>query len=49
MKVALIYNENKIDPNDVINVFGMTTKEHYSKKAVEKVAQSLERGDIQSR
>ena len=44
MKVALIYNENKIDPNDVINVFGMTTKEHYSKKAVEKVAQSLEKG-----
>ena len=44
MKVALIYNENEIDPNDVINVFGMTTKEHYSKKAVEKVAQALERG-----
>ncbi len=44
MKVALIYNENEIDPNDVINVFGMTTKEHYSKKAVEKVAQALEKG-----
>ncbi|MGY5148303.1 MAG: M20/M25/M40 family metallo-hydrolase [Candidatus Nitrosopumilus sp. bin_7KS] len=44
MKVALIYNENKIDPNDVINVFGMTTKEHYSLKAVERVAQSLEKG-----
>ena len=44
MKVALIYNENKIDPNDVINVFGMTTKEHYSTKAVERVAQSLEKG-----
>jgi len=44
LKVALIYNENKIDPNDVINIFGMTTKEHYSKKAVEKVAQSLEKG-----
>ncbi|MHA7734765.1 M20/M25/M40 family metallo-hydrolase [Nitrosopumilus sp. S6] len=44
MKVALIYNENQIDPNDVINVFGMTTKEHYSKKAVERVAQALEKG-----
>ncbi|MBT8242704.1 MAG: M20/M25/M40 family metallo-hydrolase [Nitrosopumilus sp.] len=44
MKVALIYNENKIDPNDVINVFGMTTKEHYSSKAVERVARALEKG-----
>jgi len=44
LKVALIYNENKIDPDDVINVFGMTTKEHYSKKAVERVARALEKG-----
>ena len=44
MKVALIYNETVIDPNDVINVFGMTTKEHYSSKAVERVAQALEKG-----
>ena len=44
MKVALIYNENRIDPDDVINVFGMTTKEHYSKKAVERVARALEKG-----
>ncbi len=44
MKVALIYNENRIDPNDVINVFGMTTKEHYSSKAVERVARALEKG-----
>ena len=44
MKVALIYNETQIDPNDVINVFGMTTKEHYSSKAVEKVARALEKG-----
>ncbi len=44
MKVALIYNETEIDPDDVINVFGMTTKEHYSKKAVERVARSLEKG-----
>ena len=44
MKVALIYNEKKIDPDDVINVFGMTTKEHYSAKAVELVARALEKG-----
>lgn len=44
MKVALIYNETNVDPNDVINVFGMTTKEHYSSKAVEKVARALEKG-----
>ena len=44
MKVALIYNETKIDPDDVINVFGMTTKEHYSKNAVERVARALEKG-----
>lgn len=44
MKVALIYNETQIDPNDVINVFGMTTKEHYSTKAVERVARALEKG-----
>lgn len=44
MKVALIYNENKIDPGDVINVFGMTTKEHYSQIAVERVARALEKG-----
>ena len=44
MRVALIYNETGIDPDDVINVFGMTTKEHYSSKAVERVARSLEKG-----
>lgn len=44
LKVALIYNETKIDPGDVINVFGMTTKEHYSPKAVERVARALEKG-----
>jgi D-alanine-D-alanine ligase len=44
MRVALIYNEKQIDPNDVINVFGMATKEHYSKKAVDKVATALEKG-----
>lgn len=44
MKVALIYNESKIDPNDVIDVFGMPTKEHYSPKAIERVARALEKG-----
>lgn len=44
MRVALIYNEKQIDPDDVINVFGMTTKEHYSAQAVERVARALEKG-----
>ena len=44
MKVSLIYNDKKIDPDDVINIFGMTTKEHYSTKAVERVARALEKG-----
>ena len=44
MKVALIYNEKEIDPKDVINVFGMATKEHYSAQAVERVARALEHG-----
>jgi len=44
MKVALIYNEKQIDPEDVINLFGMPTKEHYSIKAVERVARALEKG-----
>ena len=44
MKIALIYNDVRINPDDVINVFGMTTKEHYSPKAVERVARSLEKG-----
>jgi len=35
LKVASIYNENKIDPDDVINIFGITTEEHYSKKTVD--------------
>lgn len=44
MKVALIYNEKNIEPEDVINLFGMPTKEHYSLKAVERVARALEKG-----
>jgi D-alanine-D-alanine ligase len=44
MRVALTYNETSIDPNDVINVFGVPTKEHYSPKAIERVARALEKG-----
>ena len=44
MKVAIVYNKKSIDENDVINVFGMITKEHYSFKTVEKVARALEKG-----
>ena len=44
MKVAIVYNKKSVDENDVINVFGMVTKEHYSTKTVEKVAKSLEKG-----
>jgi len=44
LKVAIVYNKKNIDKHDVINVFGMITKEHYSRKTVEKVAQALEKG-----
>jgi D-alanine-D-alanine ligase len=44
LKVAIVYNKKSIDENDVINVFGMVTKEHYGIKTVEKVAKSLEKG-----
>lgn len=44
MKVAIVYNKEQIDDQDVINVFGMTTMEHYSYKTVEKVAKALEKG-----
>lgn len=44
MKVAIVYNKKHIDDQDVINVFGMTTMEHYSSKTVEKVAKALEKG-----
>lgn len=39
-----MYNKKQIDENDVINVFGMSTKEHYNTKTVEKVAKALEKG-----
>lgn len=44
LKVAIVYNKKTIDENDVINIFGMMTKEHYSPKTVEKVAKALEKG-----
>lgn len=44
MRVALIYNNRRIDPDDVINVFGVPTMEHYNPKAVELVARALEKG-----
>ena len=44
MKVAVIYNKKNIDPTDVINIYGMITKEHYDPKTVEQVATALERG-----
>jgi D-alanine-D-alanine ligase len=39
-----VYNKKTIDEKDVINVFGMPTKEHYNIETVEKVAQALEKG-----
>ena len=39
-----MYNKKTIDESDVINVFGMATKEHYNVKTVEKVAKALEKG-----
>ena len=44
MKVAVIYNKKTIDPKDVINIYGVATKEHYNPKTVEKVAAALEKG-----
>lgn len=44
LKIAIVYNKKTIDEKDVINVFGMPTKEHYDEKTVEKVAKALEKG-----
>ncbi len=44
MKVAVIYNKVEISDSDVINVFGMRTKERYDPKMVELVASALEEG-----
>jgi len=39
-----MYNKNKIDPSDVINISSIPTQEHYSLKSIEKVAKALEKG-----
>ena len=44
VKIAIVYNKKKIDSQDVINVFGAATMEHYSYRTVELVATALERG-----
>jgi D-alanine-D-alanine ligase len=44
LKIALMYNKNKIEPSDVINISDIPTKEHYSSKAIERVAKALEKG-----
>ena len=44
MKIAVVYNKKTISENDVINVLGMVTKEHYSETAIERVAKALEKG-----
>lgn len=44
MKVAVVYNKKTIDPADVINIYGATTKEHYNPATVERVAEALEKG-----
>lgn len=44
MKVAVIYNKQEIKDSDVINVFGMPTKERYKPQTIEMVASALESG-----
>ncbi|MBC8483145.1 MAG: M20/M25/M40 family metallo-hydrolase [Thaumarchaeota archaeon] len=44
MKIALMYNKKKISPSDVINISDIPTQEHYSSKAIERVAKALEKG-----
>ena len=44
LKIALMYNKNKIDPSDVINISDIPTQEHYSSNAIERVAKALEKG-----
>ncbi len=39
-----MYNKDKIDPSDVINISDIPTQEHYSLKSIEKVAKALEKG-----
>ena len=44
MKVAVIYNKEGIKDSDVINRFGMPTKERYHYNTIEMVASALESG-----
>jgi D-alanine-D-alanine ligase len=44
MKVAVIFNKEQIEDSDVINRFGMPTKERYPYSTIERVASSLESG-----
>jgi D-alanine-D-alanine ligase len=44
MKVAVIFNKDQIEDSDVINRFGMPTKERYHFSTIERVASSLESG-----
>ena len=39
-----MYNKDKINPSDVINISDIPTQEHYSLKAIELVAKALEKG-----
>lgn len=47
MKIAIIYNKNEVLESDVINVFGMPTKETYNPDTIERTAKSLEKGGHQ--
>lgn len=41
MKIAVVYNDKPIVPDDVVNFFGIHTSEYYSQKTVSKVAAAL--------
>lgn len=41
MKVAVVYNDKPIVPDDVVNYYGTHTSEYYSQKTVSKVASAL--------
>ena len=41
MKVAVVYNDKPIVPDDVVNFYGTHTSEYYSQKTVSKVATAL--------
>lgn len=44
MKIAVIFNKEEIKDSDVINLFGMPTKERYQREIIERVASALESG-----